>query len=92
MCVHEPHAAWCVICQAFRQCGLCCGPAAERWSCAWLDKPTAMQEVVRGQGLEVTPTAMFAALMARCGALQGWAGWAGAGLLDWGWRLKVCWK
>ena len=26
-----------------------------------------LQEVVRAQGLEVTPTAMFAALMARCG-------------------------
>ena len=26
----------------------------------------AVQEVVRAQGLEVTPTAMFAALMARC--------------------------
>ena len=26
----------------------------------------AVQEVVKAQGLEVTPTAMFAALMARC--------------------------
>ena len=32
---------------------------------------TAVQEVVRAQGLEVTPTAMFAALMARCGAGGG---------------------
>lgn len=77
-CVHEPHAAWCVTCRAFKQVRLCCGPAAERWPCAWLDKPTAMQEVVRGQGLEVTPTAMFAALMARCSGMQGWAGWAAA--------------
>lgn len=32
---------------------------------------TAVQEVVMSQGMEVTPTAMFAALMARCVRLMG---------------------
>lgn len=31
----------------------------------------AVSEVLKAQGLEVTPTAMFAALMARCGGSVG---------------------